>query len=95
MPPEPGLPVLGSVAPDAPLPEGGRLRDRLGRGFVFVVPHALPTGRLAEVVEVRGGSAYGDGRAWLIRPDGHLSASLPLGEATPSALDALVAKSVA
>ena len=40
-PPEPGLPVLGSVAPDASLPEGGRLRDRLGRGFVVVVPQAI------------------------------------------------------
>ena len=51
-PPEPGLPVLGSVAPDASLPDGGRLRDRLGRGFVAVVPHAVAAGRLAEVVEV-------------------------------------------
>ena len=52
---EPRLPALGSVAPDAQPPEGGRLRDRLGRGFVVVVPHAIPAGRLAEVVEVGGG----------------------------------------
>ena len=93
-PPEPGLPLLGSVAPDVPLPGGGRLRDRLGRGFVVVVPQALPPGRLAEVVEIGDGSAYGDARAWLVRPDGHLAASVPLGEASPAALDELVARSV-
>ena len=93
-PPEPGLPLLGSVAPDARLPEGGRLRDQLGRGFVAIVPRAIATGRLAEVVEVGEASAYGDARAWLVRPDGHLAASLPLGEASPAALDDLVARSV-
>ena len=82
------------MAPDAPLPEGGRLRDRLGRGFVAVVPQAVAAGRLAEMVEVGDGSAYGDAQAWLVRPDGHLAASLPLGEASPAALDDLVARSV-
>jgi len=93
-PPEPGLPVLGSVAPDAPLPDGGRLRDRLGRGFVVVVPHAIPMGRLAEEVDVGKASVYGETRAWLVRPDGHLAGSLPLGDATPAALDELVARSL-
>jgi 2-polyprenyl-6-methoxyphenol hydroxylase-like FAD-dependent oxidoreductase len=91
---EPGTPALGSVAPDAALPEGGRLRDRLGRGFAIVVPRAITPGRLAEVVEVAKGSAYGAARAWLVRPDGHLATSMPIGEATPAALDELVAGAV-
>jgi 3-(3-hydroxy-phenyl)propionate hydroxylase len=91
---EPGTPALGSVAPDAALPEGGRLRDRLGRGFAIVVPRAITPGRLAEVVEVAEGSAYGAARAWLVRPDGHLATSMPIGEATPAALDELVAGAV-
>ena len=75
-------------------PAAGGCATASGRGFVVVVPHALPSGRLAEVVEVGEGSAYGDARAWLVRPDGHLAASLPLGEASPAALDDLVAGSL-
>jgi len=93
-PPEPGLPVLGSVAPDAALPEGRRLRDCLGRGFAVVVPHAAGSAGLAETIEVGDGSAFGASNAWLVRPDGHLAASLPLAQATPAALDELVARSV-
>ena len=40
-PPDPALPQPGAVAPDVRLATGGRLRDRLGRGFVAVLPHAL------------------------------------------------------
>jgi 3-(3-hydroxy-phenyl)propionate hydroxylase len=93
-PSEPGLPVLGSVAPDVSLAHGERLRDRLGRGFVAVVPRTVGAVRLAETVEVGGASPFGPGDVWLVRPDGHLAASVPLGEATPAALDELVARSV-
>jgi 3-(3-hydroxy-phenyl)propionate hydroxylase len=93
-PPEPGLPALGSVTPDASLDDGGRLRDRVGRGFVAVVPRAAGSARLAETVEVGDASPFGPRHAWLVRPDGHLTARLPLGEATPSAIDELVAGSV-
>ena len=69
----------GSVAPDAPLPEGGRLRDHLGRGFAIVAPriveHELP------VITVPAGTPYGTERAWLVRPDGYLVDSRPLASA--------------
>jgi 3-(3-hydroxy-phenyl)propionate hydroxylase len=85
---------LGSVAPDVPLPGGGRLRDRLGRGFVFIAPSAIGAATRAEHVVVGPASVYGSDRAWLVRPDGHLAGSLRLAEASPEALDALVARSV-
>jgi len=73
----------GTVAPDVPLPSGGRLRDRLGGGFVLVVArpmgHELP---LPEVV-IGPGTAYGDDRAWLIRPDGYLASSAPATDVDP------------
>ena len=90
-PTDPGLPRLGSVAPDAPLREGGRLRDRLGRGFVVVGPRRIDGPELAEVLELDDASPYGAEHAWLVRPDGHLAARLPIADATPEALDALVA----
>ena len=86
---------LGSVAPDQALGDGRRLRDRLGRGFVAVVPRAVGAPERAEVAEVGPETVYGTERAWLVRPDGHVGAFLPLAEATPEALDALVARSVA
>ncbi len=85
---------LGSVAPDVPLPGGGRLRDRLGRSFVAVVPGGMDTTDRVEVVAIEASTPYGAGRAWLVRPDGHLAASVSMGEATPAALDELVAASV-
>jgi 2-polyprenyl-6-methoxyphenol hydroxylase-like FAD-dependent oxidoreductase len=91
---EPGRPGIGSVAPDVPLPEGGRLRDRVGRRFVAVVPRAVAAPERIDVVAVGDGTAYGSDRAWLIRPDGHLAASLPLSEAIPSAFDGLVQAAV-
>jgi 2-polyprenyl-6-methoxyphenol hydroxylase-like FAD-dependent oxidoreductase len=90
----------GSVAPDVPLPGGGRLRDRLGRGFVIVAPGAfgafgaVGASARAELVAVGDASTYGSDRAWLVRPDGHLAGSLPLADATPEAFEALVARSV-
>jgi hypothetical protein len=74
----------GTVAPDVPLPDGGRLRDRLGGGFALVVAQSV--GRelpLPEVV-IGSGTVYGDDRAWLIRPDGYVASSAP-----PSDVDAL------
>jgi 2-polyprenyl-6-methoxyphenol hydroxylase-like FAD-dependent oxidoreductase len=71
----------GTVAPDVPLAEGGRLRDRLGRGFVIVAaePHGQLAGATACLVD--GGSPYGTRRAWLIRPDGYLVDSARVDDA--------------
>ncbi len=80
----------GSVAPDVPLLGGGRLRDRLGRAFVVVVPRMRERAERVELVELGDATAYGRDRAWLVRPDGHVAASLPLANATPRALEALL-----
>ncbi len=73
-------PRPGAVAPDLRLPDGGRLRDRIGGGFVVVaarpVEVALPT------ITVGGSTPYGEDRAWLVRPDGYLAASRPFAEAS-------------
>jgi 2-polyprenyl-6-methoxyphenol hydroxylase-like FAD-dependent oxidoreductase len=79
-PSDPSLPRHGAVAPDVPLDGGGRLRDRLGRGPVLVVPRTVDAPIPA--VAVWEGSVYGDDRAWLVRPDGYLAGSVPLGELT-------------
>ena len=69
----------GWVAPDVPLPDGSRLRERLGRGFVVVaarlVEHELP------IVRVPAATPYGSDRAWLVRPDGYVADSRPLATA--------------
>ena len=70
------LPRHGTVAPDAALPGGGRLRDRLGAGFVLVV--AGPSASAVDAVEVAPSGPYGTDRAWLIRPDGYLADSAAL-----------------
>ena len=72
-------PRHGSVAPDVELPGGGRLRDRLGGGYVVVVPRST-TLRVPTVV-VGTDSLYGAGRAWLLRPDGYVADSCPLDRA--------------
>ena len=59
-----------------------------------VVPRTVGVARLAEQLEVGDASAFGATYAWLVRPDGHLAARLPLGQATPAALDELVAGSL-
>lgn len=69
-------PRHGSVASDVELPGGGRLRDWLGSGYIVVVPRSVRL-RLPTVV-VGPDSAYGDGRAWLVRPDGYVADSCPL-----------------
>ena len=72
-------PRHGSVAPDAAMPGSGRLRDRLGGGYVVVVPRPteLPVGTLV----VGPDSVYGDERAWLLRPDGYVGDSCQLDRA--------------
>ncbi|MGZ8563253.1 MAG: FAD-dependent monooxygenase, partial [Candidatus Limnocylindria bacterium] len=77
-PDEPGLPRHGTVAPDLQLPGGGRLRERLGQGFVLLAPGAVQAP--VPVVVVGPGTAYGDARAWLVRPDGYLAGSVPLAD---------------
>jgi 3-(3-hydroxy-phenyl)propionate hydroxylase len=78
-PDDPALPRHGSVAPDLRSADGSRLRDRLGAGFVVLAPRPIDTD--APVVVIGHGTAYGDGRAWLVRPDGYLADSRPLDDA--------------
>jgi len=80
-PDDPALPRHGSVAPDVALPGGGRLRDRLGRGYALVVSGTLPVAG-ADVIGVGSGGPFGSGRAWLVRPDGYLADSAALEDAT-------------
>ena len=79
---------LGSVAPDVPLLGGGRLRDRLGRGFVAVVPRAVGAGGRVDVVVVGPATVVrnriGPGSS---RPDGHISGQYSASEATPEAFE--------
>lgn len=72
-PEDPSLPRHGAVAPDVALPGGGRLRDRLGSGWVRLVPRSV-TDDPAEVA-IGASSAYGAERSWLIRPDGYVASS--------------------
>ena len=78
-PDESSLPRHGSVAPDVPLPDGGRLRDRLGGGWARLVP--VPVDRapdgVADIV-IGSGSVFGRDRTWLIRPDGYIDSSEPI-----------------
>jgi 2-polyprenyl-6-methoxyphenol hydroxylase-like FAD-dependent oxidoreductase len=78
-PDEPGLPRRGSVAPDLLLAGGTRLRERLGSGFVVLAPQPLDLP--LPVIDIGRATAYGDDRAWLVRPDGYLADSRPLDDA--------------
>lgn len=73
-PADPALPRHGAIAPDVPLPDGGRLRDRLGRGWAWLVPDAAAG---ADEIGIGPGSIYGAERRWLIRPDGYVESSEP------------------
>ena len=80
-PDDPALPRHGDVAPDLRLADGSRLRERLGAGWVRLVPgrgasSAAPAG--VTEIDIGRGSVYGDTRAWLVRPDGYLVSSRPL-----------------
>jgi 2-polyprenyl-6-methoxyphenol hydroxylase-like FAD-dependent oxidoreductase len=74
-PQEPSLPRPGSVAPDVLLPGGRRLRDRLGRGWVTLVPGPSAQGG-GEVIVIGRETAYGPERSWRIRPDGYIDSSV-------------------
>jgi 2-polyprenyl-6-methoxyphenol hydroxylase-like FAD-dependent oxidoreductase len=71
-PDDPFLPRHGTVAPDVALPGGGRLRERLGAGFVVLAPRALDS--QLSVIELGSDTIFRD-RAWLVRPDGYLATS--------------------
>jgi 2-polyprenyl-6-methoxyphenol hydroxylase-like FAD-dependent oxidoreductase len=78
-PPDPALPRHGSVAPDLTLPDGTRLRDRFGSGWVCLVPIGVGGGWSGVVeVPIGIGTVYGDERTWLVRPDGYLESSSPV-----------------
>jgi hypothetical protein len=64
------------VAPDVRHADGSRLRERFGSGHIIVSPIGVEAG--IPVVVVGRGSPYGSERAWLVRPDGYVGASLPL-----------------
>ena len=72
----------GGVAPDAALAAGGRLRDRLGAGFVVVAAGHRAALAGATVCLVDDGSPYGTHRAWLVRPDGYLADSASIDDAS-------------
>jgi len=91
-PDDPTLPRHGSAAPDLPLPDGGRLRERFGREFLVLAPR--PIEAPVPVVVVGIGSTYGDERAWLVRPDGYLADSVEL-DSGPSAVAELFARHAA
>ena len=91
-PDDASLPRHGSVAPDLALPAGGRLRGKLGHGFVLLVPR--PVDSPVPVVVVGPGTTYGDERAWLVRPDGYLASSVEVG-AGPSAIAELAERQFA
>jgi 2-polyprenyl-6-methoxyphenol hydroxylase-like FAD-dependent oxidoreductase len=75
----PGLPRHGSPAPDATLSDGGRLRERLGAGFVVIAPRTVRWD-LPDIV-IAEDTPYGPDRAWLVRPDGYLVDSRPADRA--------------
>ena len=72
---------VGTVAPDVPLAAGGRLRDRIGAGYLVVTSTAIDVGGLP-LVEVGTETPYGADHAWLVRPDGYLAANARLGDAS-------------
>jgi 2-polyprenyl-6-methoxyphenol hydroxylase-like FAD-dependent oxidoreductase len=65
-------PGHGGVVPDVTLVDGTRLRDRLGTEFVVVADAPLAGADALISRDPRLG-----GRAWVVRPDGHVADSLP------------------
>jgi hypothetical protein len=81
-------PRHGTVAPDARLPDGSRLREHLGRGFVVLLPRPVPAPDLrAEPLVIGPDTAYGAERAWMIRPDGYIAGSASLDDASGNDVD--------
>ncbi|HJP71967.1 MAG TPA: FAD-dependent monooxygenase [Candidatus Limnocylindria bacterium] len=80
--PEDGsIPRHGTVAPDARLPDGSRLREHLGKGFVVLLPRPVPAPDLrAEPLVIGPDTVYGAERAWMIRPDGYIAGSASLDD---------------
>jgi 2-polyprenyl-6-methoxyphenol hydroxylase-like FAD-dependent oxidoreductase len=73
------LPRHGTVAPDARLPDGTRLREHLGRGFIVLLPRPVPAPDLrAEPLVIGPDTVYGSERAWMVRPDGYIAGSASL-----------------
>ena len=64
----------GWVVPDVALSGGGRLRDRLGTGFVVVAGSSVP-GTSALVSH----DPRLTGRAWIVRPDGYVADDVAVG----------------
>jgi 2-polyprenyl-6-methoxyphenol hydroxylase-like FAD-dependent oxidoreductase len=77
----------GWVVPDLALADGWRLRDRIGTGFI-VVAGSQVTG----VPTLVSGDPRLAGRAWIVRPDGHVADSAALSEIEAGALDARLAR---
>jgi hypothetical protein len=77
-PDDAALPRHGSVAPDLPVSDGGRLRDRLGRKFAVIAPRPVEASH--PVIVVGPDTVYGDRRAWLVRPDAYLADSVDLDD---------------
>jgi hypothetical protein len=73
------LPRHGTVAPDARLPAGGRLRESFGATPVLVAER--PIEAPIPVIAVGAETVYRTERAWLVRPDGYLAGSAPLSDA--------------
>jgi 2-polyprenyl-6-methoxyphenol hydroxylase-like FAD-dependent oxidoreductase len=74
-PADASLPRHGSVAPDAALPDGTRLRDHLGRGWARLVPDLAAASDAIETIPIGTATAYGRDLRWLIRPDGYVASS--------------------
>ncbi|WP_436492320.1 FAD-dependent monooxygenase [Actinokineospora sp. HUAS TT18] len=82
-PTEPGVPrppVPGVLCPDAPLPDGTRLRDKFGPWFTVLAAPGAQLPELADVVavvrippEVAALLSVGESGAALVRPDGYLA----------------------
>jgi 3-(3-hydroxy-phenyl)propionate hydroxylase len=72
-----GLPLHGAPAPDVPLSGGGRLRDRLGGGYVVISPFEADRPTDLPRIVIGPDTVYGADRAWLVRPDGYLADSVP------------------
>jgi 2-polyprenyl-6-methoxyphenol hydroxylase-like FAD-dependent oxidoreductase len=81
-------PRHGTVAPDARLSDGSRLREHLGRGFIVLLPRPVPAPDLrGEPLLIGPDTVYGADRAWMIRPDGYIAGSASLNERSGNDVD--------
>ncbi len=78
-PDDPRLPRHGTVAPDVRLPDGGRLLDHVGSGYLVIAPRDTDERPPNSALVVVGpDTVYGADRAWLVRPDGYVAGSARL-----------------